>query len=73
MWTKKYLKFFSLTSIIGIVVGLIGGYIYYLQVGCSSGACAITSNPWYTMLWAGTMGYLVGDMFTPKPKKVESE
>ena len=27
---------------IGIFVGLVAGYFYYLQIGCASGTCAIT-------------------------------
>lgn len=68
IWDKKYLKIFSLKSIIGTVVGLIGGYIYYIKVGCTSGTCPITSNPWLTLLWGGMIGYLLGGMFE-KTKK----
>ena len=56
-------------TVIGIVVGVIGGYLYYSQIGCSSGTCAITSNPYMSMGWGGAMGYLVFDMFNPKEKK----
>jgi len=50
----------------GIALGVAGGYLYYIKVGCSSGTCPITSNPVMTMLWGGVMGYLVGDMFVKK-------
>ena len=56
-------------SAIGAVIGLIGGYIYYAKVGCSSGSCAITSNPYISTLWGGAMGYLVFDLFAGKKKK----
>ncbi len=70
IWNRRYLKFLTLKSIIGMVVGVIGGYIYYIKVGCNSGSCPITSNPWMTMLWGLLMGYLVGDMFNKEaPKK----
>lgn len=62
----KVLKFISLTAIIGIVIGAIGGYVYYVKVGCVSGTCPITSNPYMSMLWGAAMGYLIGDMFTKK-------
>lgn len=72
IWKKKYLKVFTLFSIIGLVVGAVGGYIYYLKVGCSTGSCPITSNPYLTILWGAAMGYLLGDMFNAK-KKAKSE
>ena len=71
IWNRRYLKFLTLKSIIGMVVGIIGGYIYYIEVGCNSGSCPITSDPWMSMLWGLMMGYLVGDMFNKDPKKKE--
>ena len=69
IWSRRYLKFLTLKSIIGMLIGVIGGYIYYIEVGCKSGSCPITSNPWMTMLWGLLMGYLVGDMFNKEAKK----
>jgi len=56
-------------SIIGLIIGGIGGYIYYLTIGCSSGSCPITSNPWLYILWGLIMGFLIGDFFTKKKKE----
>ncbi len=69
IWKRKFLKVFTLFSIIGLVVGAIGGYIYYSQIGCESGSCGITSNPYASIAWGAAMGYLLGDMFNPKKKK----
>lgn len=52
----------------GILLGTLGGYLYYHFVGCQSGTCAITSNPYLSMLWGAAVGYLVGDMFTGRKK-----
>lgn len=60
---KHYLK------LAGIVVGLIGGYLYYYFIGCNSGTCPITSNPWVSTLYGGIIGYLLFDLFKPKTKK----
>jgi len=65
---QKLFSFFPPLTIAGILVGAIGGYIYYVQVGCVSGTCAITSNPYMSILWGGLLGYLLGDMFRKKPK-----
>jgi len=69
IWNRRFLKFLTLKSIIGMLIGVVAGYIYYIKVGCNSGSCPITSNPWLTMLWGLMMGYLLGDMFNKEAKK----
>lgn len=56
---------------LGVVVGLIAGYIYYKQVGCASGTCAITSKPLNSTLYGGLMGGLLFNLFATSPKKKE--
>jgi len=67
--TKKLFGRIPVLAAIGLVVGAIGGYIYYIKVGCASGTCAITSNPWMSTAWGGAFGYLIFDMFNQKKKK----
>ena len=43
----------------GVIVGAIGGYLYYHFVGCASGACGITSNPFSSMLFGAAMGFFI--------------
>ncbi len=51
---------------IGIVIGAIGGFLYWRFVGCTSGSCAITSN-WHTSsLVGGVFGYLISDSIKVK-------
>jgi hypothetical protein len=69
----KIKSVFSIASIIGIVAGIIGGYIYYIKIGCSSGSCPITSNPYMSMLWGAIIGYLIGDMFKKREKSVNKD
>ena len=52
----------------GTVIGIAGGFMYYHFIGCQNGTCAITSNPWLSMLWGGAVGYLLADMITGKRK-----
>jgi xanthine/uracil permease len=59
----------NLLKIIGILVGGIGGFAYYYFVGCASGTCPITSNPYISVIYGALMGYLLLDMF----KKKENE
>jgi len=68
-WNKKYLRIFTLKSIIGTILGLIGGYVYYIEVGCKSGSCPISSNPWLSLLWGAAVGYLAGGIFEKDVKK----
>lgn len=50
-------------TLIGLVVGAIGGYAYYHYVGCASGTCAITSRPLNSTLYGVMMGGLLFNMF----------
>jgi hypothetical protein len=46
-------------TIIGVFVGAIAGYLYYQQIGCMSGSCAITSKPINSTLYGMLMGGLL--------------
>ncbi len=56
-------------SIIGIVVGAIGGYLYYHFIGCASGTCAITSKPLNSTLYGAMMGALIFNTFKKETSK----
>ena len=56
-------------KIAGVLVGALGGYIYYVKVGCLSGTCPITSNPTNSMLYGALMGYLLFSLFSKSPKQ----
>ena len=45
--------------ILGIVIGGALGFGMYKLVGCSSGACPLTSNPWISMIYGAVIGVLV--------------
>lgn len=70
---EKVKERISPLSLVGSVLGGIGAYIYYLKVGCTSGTCPITSNPWMSILWGVLFGYLLFDLFKPKKKTEELE
>jgi len=45
--------------LIGILLGGAAGFAYYRFVGCSSGVCPITSNPYISTVYGAVMGALV--------------
>ncbi len=51
-------------KIAGVAVGVLGGYLYYYYVGCVSGTCPITSNPYRMMIYGALIGYLLFDIFS---------
>lgn len=65
-------------AIAGLLVGAIGGYLYYHFVGCHSGTCPITSRPLNSTLYGAMMGGLLFSMFrketeTNPPQTTEEE
>ncbi|UEG50125.1 DUF6132 family protein [Ferruginibacter lapsinanis] len=45
--------------VIGAAIGAVGGFLYWNFVGCTSGSCAITSNPIRSTLYGALMGSLL--------------
>lgn len=62
----------NILSIIGIVVGATGGFLYYHFVGCNSGTCAITSKPINSTVYGGLLGGLLFNV-SKKEKKIQSD
>ncbi|MEL7655926.1 MAG: DUF6132 family protein [Bacillota bacterium] len=44
---------------LGVVIGGLLGFGYYKLVGCSTGACPITSSPYTSTLYGAFMGLLL--------------
>ncbi len=49
-WSKRILP---------VVLGALGGYAYYYYVGCVSGTCPLSSNPYITTAYGGVIGALL--------------
>jgi hypothetical protein len=62
------IKKYKLT-LIGILAGAIGGFLYYYFVGCESGSCAITSSPINSTLYGAMMGALIFNVFQKEKAK----
>ena len=55
---KKWLR-----PLLFAVGGALAGLGYYSVAGCSTGSCAITSNPIITMIYMGVIGRLLSGFF----------
>ena len=44
---------------IGAIVGGILGFLYWKFIGCTSGGCPLTSNPYQSVLLFGVLGALL--------------
>jgi hypothetical protein len=56
----------------GMVLGAIGGFVYWKFYGCD-GTCLITSSPVRSILYFGVMGAIANSMFQPKQTKDPTE
>lgn len=48
-WTKRLLP---------VLIGATGGFAYYYFIGCVSGTCPITSNPWTSTGYGMLLGVI---------------
>ena len=55
---KKWLK-----PVLFTAGGALVGLAYYYFVGCPTGACPLTSNPFITMAYMGFIGWLLSGIF----------
>jgi len=54
------IKKILLTIVLPMLVCAGGGFAYYHFVGCASGTCPITSNPYISTSYGGIFGLAVG-------------
>ena len=50
LWTGRALP---------VILGGAGGFLYYRIVGCKTGACPLTSNPWISTLYGALIGFMM--------------
>jgi hypothetical protein len=55
-------------TVLGILAGAVGGYLYYHFIGCASGSCPITSQPVNSTLYGAMMGGLFFSSFKSEKK-----
>ena len=62
---KKFLRK-HWPTLVGIVVGTIGGYLYWRFIGCATGSCPITSSPLNSSIFGAIFGGLIFNTFTKR-------
>jgi hypothetical protein len=69
LWNNKVYR----TSF-GAIAGGILGFFYWRYIGCSTGSCPLTSNPYQSVLLFGFLGgILVKDKKEVKKKEAEEK
>ncbi len=48
--------------------GACAGFAYYYYIGCASGTCPITGNPYISTAYGGLIGYLLFPTHKAKPQ-----
>jgi hypothetical protein len=54
--------------ILGVALGAVAGFAYYYFIGCNSGSCPISSNPYITVGYGALVGLILS---IPSKKKNE--
>jgi phage shock protein E len=63
----------NVAVIVGFVLGAIGGYVYYAEVGCITGSCVITSNPYISTAYGALLGALLVASFKPSKRNKDNK
>jgi len=45
--------------IIATIIGGALGFVYYKFIGCRSGACPLTGNPYISSIWGALIGFII--------------
>jgi hypothetical protein len=64
---RRYWKFAA------VFVGAALGFAYYKFIGCSSGTCPITSNPWISTGYGALLGLIFVWNVSPKKQAASTE
>jgi len=59
MWKSFFREHKMAVRIIAVIIGGISGFAYYKFIGCRSGSCPITSNPYISIIWGALLGFVI--------------
>lgn len=62
----------NIFAIGGVLVGALAGFLYWKYVGCVTGSCAITSNPYNSTVYGSVMGGLLFSIFKKDNREKEN-
>jgi hypothetical protein len=62
-------KSFIIKRVFPVLGGAVLGYAYYHFIGCNTGGCPISSNPYISTVYGALIGVVLG---IPNKKKNES-
>lgn len=57
----------NIRIIAGVIVGGLGGFLYWHFIGCTGDSCALASSPLYSTLWGAVIGGLFMSAFKRTP------
>ncbi len=63
-------KPFFIKRVLPVLAGALLGYAYYYFIGCTSGTCPITSNPYISVAYGASIGAILA---IPSKKKKKEE
>ena len=67
---KKIKELLNTINLIGIALGGIGGFIFYIKTDSTiSGSFPITSSPVSSVIWGALIGFLLADILYQSIKK----
>lgn len=52
-----------MSTLVGIILGGLAGYANYKFIGCTTGACPLSSNVWIAVAFGMLAGGLIGHSF----------
>lgn len=59
MKIRKLIRNKTVTRAMFVVAGAGAGFAYYHFIGCASGTCPITGNPYASTMYGGVMGFML--------------
>ncbi len=66
----KFDKLFLLRRVLPVLGGATIGYAYYYFIGCNTGSCPITSNPYISTAYGAFAGLILA---IPEKRKSKNE
>jgi hypothetical protein len=60
-------------EIIAGSLGAAAGFSYWYFVGCASGNCAITSNPWMSSIYGALVGGMLPGILMDKKTRIKQQ